>query len=90
MSPSAIVGIKPSATIMEEIRTTIIVKGIDFTNCPITPERKKRGMNTATVVETPAIRGHPNSFIAFLAASYFLRPCSLFVCIPSTITILES
>ena len=62
---SAIVGTKPSATTMDASSTTTIVKGIDLTNCPITPDRKNNGTNTATVVMVPAIKGQLNWLKAF-------------------------
>ncbi len=61
-------GTIPSATKMEATSTNIIVNGIDEINCPVTPERKNNGANTATVVIVPAISGQAYSFIDATAA----------------------
>ncbi len=47
----------------------MIVKGILAMNLPVTPEMKKSGTNTATVVMVPAMSGQAYSRIEARAAS---------------------
>ena len=53
----AMSGTKPSATKILAKSTKIMVNGIEAMNFPVTPERKKSGMNTAMVVKVPAMSG---------------------------------
>ena len=65
-----ITGLRVRATIVDIITDTAMVMVNCLNSCPVMPERKLTGTNTAQSTSDIAMRAPPMPLIAFLVASY--------------------